>query len=118
MATPGDQRGGRPWAQLVEQCKAVYGWTCHLCGQPIPRHALPRGHPLKYQADHIKSYEDHPELRMVLSNLRPSHGRCNRVRGKRPLTPALIAEITVRFTPPRKPALDFFDPPQPRSNAT
>lgn len=101
--------GGRASHQLVQQCKAVYGWTCHLCGQPIPRHALPRGHPLKYQADHVLSYEDHPELRMVLSNLRPSHGRCNRVRGKRPLTPALIAEITVRFAP-NKPALGFFDP--------
>lgn len=102
-----EQRAGRAWQLLIEQCKAVHGWTCHLCGQSIPRGPLPLGHPLKYHADHVQSYEDYPELRMALSNLRPSHGRCNRYRGKRPLTPGLVAEITLRFTTHR-PALDFF----------
>lgn len=118
---PGDLRGGRAWEALVDQCKAHYPWVCHLCGQPIPRHPLPRGHPLKYQADHVLPYKTHPALRMALSNLRPSHGRCNRHRGLRPLTEGLIAEITALFAP-RRPALDFFDvieaggvPPERRS---
>lgn len=105
---PRDLRTGRAWQLLIEQCKAVRGWTCHLCGQPIPRHWLPLGHPLKYEADHVLSYDEHPALRMALSNLRPSHGRCNRYRGKRTLTPALVAEITAKFAT-RRPALDFFE---------
>jgi hypothetical protein len=69
-----------------------------------------RYHPLAYQADHVKSYDDHPLLRMVLTNLRPSHRRCNRLRGKRELTPELIAEITQRYAEhAERPALRFFD---------
>ena len=103
-----DPRTGRAWQQLLAQCKQHYPWTCHLCGQAIPRHA-PRNHPLEYQADHVITVDAEPRLAMRLSNLRPSHGRCNRARGNRPLTPALIAEITARFAPPRRPALAFFD---------
>lgn len=104
-----DLRGDRAWKALVELCKRTYPWICHLCGQPIPRQALPVGHPEKYEADHVLSYDDYPHLRMVLANLRPSHCRCNRYRGKRPLTPALIAEITAYFAPRPRPALRFFD---------
>ena len=109
MATAGDPRTGRAWQQLLALCKASYPWTCHLCRQSIPRIDLPRGHPLEYQADHLITVDAEPRLAMRLSNLRPSHGRCNRYRSNRPLTPALIAEITARFAPPRRPALAFFD---------
>lgn len=102
-----DLRSGRAWQNLLAQCKAHWGWTCHLCGQPIPRQ-LPVGHPLKYEADHVLPYKTHPHLRMALSNLRPSHARCNQYRGKLPLTPGLIAEITAKFAM-RRPALDFFN---------
>lgn len=100
-----DQRAGRPWQRLVEACKTTYPWTCHLCEQPIP-HGLHRRHPLAYQADHVQPYETHPHLRMDITNLRPSHRQCNQYRGKRPITPALLAEIQLRFVDPPRPALD------------
>lgn len=104
---PRDPRTGRAWQALLTQCKASHPWTCHLCGQAIPHTPLPQGHPLEYQADHVITVNAEPQLAMRLTNLRPSHGRCNRYRGNRPLTPALIAEITVKYAT-RKPALDFF----------
>ena len=106
---PNDPRTGRAWQQLLTLCKTSYPWTCHLCGQTIPRTPLPRGHPLEYQADHIITVDAEPRLAMRLSNLRPSHGRCNRARSNRPLTTALIQEITARFAPPSRPALAFFE---------
>lgn len=106
---PLDWRSTRAWRALVEECKRTYGWTCHLCGQPI-RADVDQTHPLAYQADHVKPYQSHPHLRMALHNLRPSHRRCNRARGTRDLTPALVAELTTRFAPPvERPALRFFD---------
>lgn len=106
---PIDWRSTRAWRALAEDCKLTYGWTCHLCGQPIPPH-VPTRDPLAYQADHVKPYDTHPALRMALHNLRPSHRRCNRARGTRELTPALIAEITARFVPEvTRPALRFFN---------
>jgi len=106
---PRDPRTGRAWQDLLQLCKASYPWVCHLCSQAIPRTPLPRGHPLEYQADHVITIDAEPRLAMRLSNLRPSHGRCNRYRGNRLLTPALIAEITARFAPPTRPALAFFE---------
>lgn len=104
-----DQRTGRAWMTLVAECKRTYPWVCHLCGQPIPQ-GVHRYNPLAYQADHVMNYDDHPALRMALHNLRPSHRRCNRYRGKRGLTPALIAQITARYAAqPDRPALRFFE---------
>ena len=94
---------------LVAECKRTYPWVCHLCGQPIPR-GVHRDHRLAYQADHVMAYDSHPLLRMALHNLRPSHRQCNRHRGNRPLTPALIAEVRAKFAPATdRPALSFFD---------
>lgn len=101
-------QSGRPWATIVEQAKAHYPWVCHLCGQPIPRRQLPRRHPLRYEGDHVKPASTHPHLALVLTNVRPSHRRCNRYRGNRPLTPELITEIKAKFVIER-PALAFFD---------
>ena len=109
MKTTKDPRSGRAWQELLKLCKASYPWICHLCGQAIPRASLRPGHPLKYEADHVITVDAEPRLAMNIHNLRPSHGRCNRYRGNRPLTPALIAEITARFAPPRPPALAFFE---------
>lgn len=104
-----DQRTGRAWMALVSECKQTYPWVCHLCGQPIPR-GVHRDHPLAYQADHVLPVKTHPHLSMVLANCRPSHRRCNRYRSNKPLTPALIAEITAKFAgSASRPALAFFD---------
>jgi hypothetical protein len=101
-----DPRTGRAWTQLLALCKTSYPWICHLCGQAIPR-GLPPNHPLAYEADHVLTVKARPDLAHNIHNLRPSHHRCNRYRNDRPLTPALIAEITARYTPTR-PALTFF----------
>lgn len=93
---------------LVNECKQTYPWVCHLCGEPIPQ--VHRDHELAYQVDHVYPVSTHPHLARVLAFMRPSHRRCNRYRSNRPLTPALIAEITTRYgaqTP--RPALTFFD---------
>jgi len=106
---PKDWRSTRAWRALVEDCKATYGWTCHLCGRLIPAD-VPTEHALAYQADHVKPYDTHPALRMALHNLRPSHRQCNRWRGSRELTPSLIAECRARFVPEvTRPALQFFN---------
>lgn len=100
-------QAGRAWTDLVELAKTKYPWVCHLCGEPIPKHQLPRGHPLRYEADHVLPASTHPHLVLVLTNVRPSHSRCNKYRGNRPLTKALIAEIKARFVT-KRPALEFF----------
>lgn len=108
MATPHDPRTGRAWITLIHLCQRTYPWTCHLCGQPIPR-GLPANHPLAYEADHVLTVKQRPDLARSIHNLRPSHHRCNRHRRARPLTPALIAEITARYAQPKPPALQFFE---------
>lgn len=103
-----EQRVGRAWMALVDQCKRTYPWTCHLCGQPIPP-GLHRTHPLAYQADHVYPVSTHPHLGMVLANLRPSHRQCNNYRKNRALTPALVAEITAKYAAhTTRPALGWF----------
>jgi len=97
---------GRAWQSISAQVAATYGWTCHLCGEPIPR-GLPLRHPLRFQVDHVKPKSIYPHLALTLSNLRPSHQRCNKYRGARTVTPELIAEIQARFTSARK-AMNFF----------
>lgn len=101
-----DPRSGQAWVDLINECKATLPWTCHLCGQLIPR-GVHRNHPLAYQVDHVHPVSTHPHLGRVVANLRPSHRRCNRARGKRPLTTALVAEFTTRYA--HRPALSFFD---------
>lgn len=101
-----DPRSGQAWVDLINECKQTYPWICHLCTQSIP--AVHRDHPLAYQVDHIHPVATHPHLARLITNCRPSHRRCNRARGKRPLTPELIAALTARYGQPR-PALAFFD---------
>jgi len=103
-----DPRSGEAWVTIITWCKTNLPWTCHLCGQPIPQ--VHRNHPLAYQVDHVHPVATHPWLARVHANLRPSHRRCNRYRSDRPLTPALIAEITTRYgVTAERPAMQFFD---------
>lgn len=105
-----EQRRGRAWMALVSECKQTYPWTCHLCGQAIPVGAH-KDDPLAYQVDHIYPVSTHPHLVRVLANCRPSHRQCNNYRKARPLTPALVAEVTAKFAPLTvRPALEWFAP--------
>jgi 5-methylcytosine-specific restriction endonuclease McrA len=70
--------GMRPWEgryrqQLTRATLRQYGRTCHLCGQPgatTADHVIPRS----------KGGTD------ALSNLRPAHFHCNRMRWDKPLS--------------------------------
>lgn len=53
---------------------------CWLCGQAIDYDA-PAGDPDAFQADHVKSWSKHPELREDPANFRASHQLCNQKRG-------------------------------------
>lgn len=105
---PSDPRKTYRWRYVVvPQVKAQYAWVCHLCGQAIPEGVGWRD-PLAFEADHILTVSERPELAFDLTNLRPSHRRCNTARKARPLTPALVGELTQRFTEYTPPALKFF----------
>lgn len=54
--------------------------VCWLCRRPIDYDAEPQS-PLAFEADHYMPLSRSPELAYVYTNLRPSHSRCNRLRG-------------------------------------
>lgn len=106
---PGDPRKTRRWRYtVVPMVKANYPWICHLCGQVIPEGVGWRD-PLAFEADHILTVRERPDLAFELSNLRPSHRRCNTARKGRPYSAALVGEFTARFTTYTPPALKFFE---------
>ncbi|ASR83532.1 HNH endonuclease [Arthrobacter phage Laila] len=72
---PGDW-GGREAQRLTELCMATYGWTCHLCKQPIRQG--------EQSADHLlpRKWGGSNDL----SNLRPAHRKCNYARGAKLLS--------------------------------
>lgn len=71
--------------QCFERDKAA-GAPCWLCGRPID-YALGMstrgGSVWAWEGDHEKPQDLFPELVLEPSNIRPSHVRCNRKRGKR-----------------------------------
>lgn len=66
----------------ADNLKAARLQPCRRCGQAIDYTAL-NGDPNGFNAGHIKSWIDHPELREDPSNLQPEHERCNKSAGKR-----------------------------------
>ena len=78
------QRNGRTRRerQNADNLKAARLQPCQRCGQRINYDAQP-GEPDAFNAGHIKSWRDHPELREDPSNLRPEHESCNKSAGVR-----------------------------------
>ena len=106
--TQRDPRQTVMWRETtVPMAKARYPWVCHLCGQPIPASAR-HPDPMAFEPDHVLPVATHPWLAHDLSNIRPSHRRCNAARKDRPLTQQLIDELTARFAGFTPPALDWF----------
>lgn len=61
-----------------------YGWTCHLCGQPISRDLDPNGRdPMRPSLDHLIPRSKGGTRRQA--NLRLAHWICNQERGGAPL---------------------------------
>lgn len=73
------KRNGRTRRERLnaDNLKAQRRQPCARCGQRID-YTLPPDHPQAFNAGHIKSWRDHPELREDPGNLQPEHGDCGR----------------------------------------
>lgn len=67
------------------------GRPCWMDGQPIDYAAASDDHknPDRFQRDHIKSVDEHPELAEVPSNWAASHADCNRRKSNGQARPPL-----------------------------
>lgn len=54
---------------------------CHICGQPINYSIKPSSAPNAWEPDHIVPVAKDPSRELDLTNVAPSHTRCNRTRG-------------------------------------
>lgn len=54
---------------------------CHICGQPINYHLEPSTVPDSWEPDHLVPVCKDKSLELDLTNILPSHRRCNRARG-------------------------------------
>lgn len=68
--------------EFRQRCKATRA-VCWLCRQPIDYSAAPQT-PEAFEPDHYHPVESHPHLAYDMTNLRPSHCRCNRARQDTP----------------------------------
>lgn len=57
------------------------GARCWICGEPID-YAAKAGQPWAWEPDHYIPVDERPDLQYDLANIRPSHSKCNRSRGK------------------------------------
>jgi hypothetical protein len=73
------QRNGRTRRERrnADELKARRLQPCRRCGQPIDYDAAPEDSNA-FNAGHIKSWRDHPELRDDPANLQPEHAGCGK----------------------------------------
>lgn len=69
--------------QIIANMRAVRDPLCRRCGQATIDYDAAVGEPNAFNAGHIKSWEDHPELREDPANYQPEHERCNKSAGNR-----------------------------------
>ena len=55
--------------------------VCHICGEPINYSIPPSSAPDAWEPDHLIPFAKRPDLELDLTNVAPSHCRCNRLRG-------------------------------------
>lgn len=83
MSAARRRRGGSRWlkarARAFERDKAASA-RCWICGQPIDYSLGMSTCDEAWEADHWLVVSRHPELEYDVSNLRPSHRKCNRSR--------------------------------------
>lgn len=56
--------------------------VCHICGGDIDYTLLPSSAPGAWEPDHVIPVSVAPELELDLSNIKASHMKCNRTRGR------------------------------------
>lgn len=54
---------------------------CHICGERIDYTLTPSSAPLSWEPDHLIPVSKDPTRELDLTNVAPSHMRCNRQRG-------------------------------------
>jgi hypothetical protein len=89
------ERGGHRWRQLAAKYKAQCAKRndpCIHCGQVID-YAAPPQTASAFEADHYRPVSTHPQLALMIGNLRPSHSSCNRSRGAKPMAEASSAWV-------------------------
>jgi hypothetical protein len=77
------ERGGYRWRKIAAKFKIECqrrNDPCWLCDQPIDYDAPPQT-ASAFEADHFRPASTHPQLALIVGNLRPSHSSCNRSRG-------------------------------------
>lgn len=67
----------------ADDLKARRLQPCRRCGQPIDYDTTDPSDPNAFNAGHIKSWIDHPELRADPANLQPEHANCGKSAGRR-----------------------------------
>lgn len=76
--------------QFRFECRTVNA-PCHLCvlrgdiESAQIDYSAPPGDPNAFTVDHVKPWKTHPHLRVLRSNLRAAHSRCNKQRRDDPL---------------------------------
>jgi len=72
-----DELRGNHWRRkVVPAVYRLYGYVCHLCGQPIDP-SIKSPHPMSRSVDHIRGAATGFDLRY----LRPAHRGCNQKQG-------------------------------------
>lgn len=76
-------RGHRTWRRLRDEYRAECSAAklqCWICAEPID-YSLVCPDRWAFEADHVLSVMSHPDRALDVSNLAPSHAKCNRSRG-------------------------------------
>ena len=88
---------------LVDTQAAILaaGTPCRICGQPIKWDAHDPNADDAPSVDHIRSWRDHPDLRLDPTNLATVHQACNRAKGARPQALPSIGNQSRQWGRPR-----------------
>lgn len=76
---------GRKATEFRAELKAEWqpnNRACGICGQGTIDWDGPANAPESFELHHLKDPEHYPELEFALSNVVPSHSRCNRGLGR------------------------------------
>lgn len=76
-------RSGSRWRTVRKQAferDLAANAPCWICGKPIDYTA--QSGPDSWQPDHVLTVHDFPQYALDVTNLKPSHARCNNQRGQ------------------------------------
>jgi hypothetical protein len=77
-----ESRRTRRIRKIIANMRAARDPLCRRCGLATIDYDAKVGEPNAFNAGHIKSWDDYPELREDPANYQPEHERCNKGAGK------------------------------------